>query len=153
MLSGCGGGRAGDRVVAGTGYTFRAPSDWHLVRSAREVSVSAGSDRADLVGVSRFALRRAYRPALWAKAVRELDGASAAIARQQHGSVTGAETVTISGQKARRYRVAYVVGAKKLVEELVFVLRGKTEYLLLCRYEQGSSHRVCDMLRASFRLA
>jgi len=140
-------------VVAGTGYAFQAPSDWHLARSARAVRVSEGNDGAAFIGVSRFALRRAFKPALWAKAVHELDGASAAIARQQHGSVTGAENVTISGQKGRRYRVAYVVDGKKLVEELAFVLRGKTEYVLLCRYEQGSSHQVCDRLRSSFRLA
>jgi hypothetical protein len=139
-------------VVAGAGYSFRAPSNWPVVRSAREVRVSEGRDGAALVGVSRLALRSAFRPTLWAKAVHELDGASAAIARQQHGSVRGAENVTISGQKARRYRVAYVVGGKKLVEELVFVLRGKTEYLLLCRYEQGASHEACDRLRASFTL-
>jgi hypothetical protein len=73
MLAGCGGNQAGERVVAGAGYTFRAPSNWHLVRSAREVRVSEGSDGAALVGVSRFALRSAYRPALRAKADEACD--------------------------------------------------------------------------------
>jgi hypothetical protein len=84
--------------------------------------------------------------------VRELDAASAAIARRQDGSVEGAKDVTIAGTKGRRYTVAYAVGGKKLVEELAFVLRGKTEYLLLCRFEQGASRDACQLLATSFRL-
>jgi hypothetical protein len=85
--------------------------------------------------------------------MRELDAASAAIARRQHGSVTDAKNVTIGGAKGRRYTVAYAVRGKKLVEELAFVLRGKTEYLLLCRYEQGASRDACHLLESSFRLS
>ena len=42
---------------------------------------------------------------------------------------------------------------KQLVERIAFVLRGKTEYLLLCRYERGGSTDACDGLLTSFRLA
>jgi hypothetical protein len=152
VLVGCGAEAPGERVVTGTGYRFRAPAGWEVVRTAREVRAAEGENSAALVGVSRFHLRRAYRQALWSKVVRELDSVSGALARQQHGSVTDAKDVRISGTRARRYRVAYVVGGKKLVEELVFLLRGKTEYLLLCRYAQGASHDACDTLTSSFKL-
>lgn len=83
----------------------------------------------------------------------ELDRAAGAVARQQHGQVGGAATVTISGGRARRYDVAYARGGRKLVERIAFVLRGKTEYLLLCRYESGGATGACDRLLTSFRLA
>lgn len=151
-LAGCGGDGSAPRVVAGTGYRFHAPADWRLVRTAREVRASEGNDSAALVGVSRLPLLNAYRPALWTKVVRELDGASDAIARQQHGSVTNAKDVRISGERARRYTVTYELGGQKLAEELVFLLRGKVEYVLLCRYEQGAQHEACDALKSSFTL-
>lgn len=66
--------------------------------------------------------------------------------------MTDAKDVEISGERGRRYTVAYDVGGKKLVEELAFLLRGKTEYLLLCRYARGSSHDACDKLVSSFAL-
>src|SRR5204863_6626257 len=62
-LAACG-AESGPQVVTGTGYSFQAPGDWHIARSAREVRVSEGGDSAALVGVSRFALLRAFRPAL-----------------------------------------------------------------------------------------
>ena len=62
-------------------------------------------------------------------------------------------TVTIAGQKARRYDVAYTAEGKQLVERIAFVLRGKTEFLLLCRYVRGGSTDGCDGLLTSFRLA
>jgi hypothetical protein len=151
VLAACG-DHAGQRVVTGTGYSFHVADDWHVVRSAREVRASEGGDGAALVGVSRFPLLHAFRPALWTKVVRELDGASKAIARQQHGAVTNSKDVSVSGEHARRYTVAYDLGGKKLVEQLVFVLRGKTEYLLLCRHERGASQDACKMLESSFKL-
>ena len=61
-------------------------------------------------------------------------------------------TVTVAGLRARRYEVAYARDGKQLVERTAFVLRGKTEYLLLCRYERGGDTRACDGLLATFRL-
>jgi hypothetical protein len=141
------------RVVSGTGFTFEAPTGWETVRTARQVQAAQGHDSVALVGVSRFALLHVFRPALWSKVVHELDGAADAIARQQHGSVTDASDTTLSGVRARRYKVAYDLRGSKLVEELAFVLRGKTEYLLLCRYEQAGSTRACDSLMKSFTLS
>jgi len=104
------------------------------------------------VSVERFPLLRAYRPQLWAKVRPELDAAAAAIAKQQSGTVGNSGTGTIAGERARRYDVAYEHDGKQLVERIAFVLRGKTEYLLLCRYERGGETRACDRLLATFRL-
>jgi hypothetical protein len=153
-VAACGGGDAHgpQRVVSGTGFTFQAPMRWEIVRSARQVQAAEGHHSVALVGVSRFPLLHVFRQNLWRKVVRELDGAADAIARQQHGSVTDARDVTLSSERGRRYKVAYNLRGQKLIEELAFVLRGKTEYLLLCRYEQGKSHDACDTLMSSFKL-
>ena len=59
----------------------------------------------------------------------------------------------MGGQAARRYDVLYERDGKKLTERITFVLREKTEYLLLCRYERGASTDACERLLGSFRLA
>jgi hypothetical protein len=137
-------------TVRGTGFTFAAPADWGVSRKGREVQAAQGTG---LVSVARFPLQRRFRPELWSKVVPELDRAAAAVARQQQGTVANPRTVTVGGQKARRYDVAYTSGGKELVERIAFVLRGKTEYLLLCRYERGGSTDACDGLLTSFKLA
>jgi hypothetical protein len=151
VLSGCGGGGAQKgHIVGGTGFTFVAPADWGVSKKDAEVQAAKGTQ---LVSVTRFSLLRRFNPALWEKVVPELDRAAAAVARQQQGTVSDPRTVTIAGQKARRYDVAFARDGKQLVERIAFVLRGKTEYLLLCRYERGGSTEACDDLLTSFRLA
>jgi hypothetical protein len=150
MFAGCGGsGSTTTQVVRGAHYRFSAPSDWTLVRSRREVSLSQG---LALVSVTRFPLLRAYRPKLWDQVVPELDRAAKELAQQQNGQVGESGTVTVAGLRARRYDIDYERDGKALVERLAFVLRGKTEYLLLCRYERGGDTRACDRLLATFRL-
>jgi hypothetical protein len=139
-----------ERLVRGTGYTFSAPADWALARDGREVRVSKG---VSVVSVTRFPLLRSYRSELWPEVLLELDRAADAVARQQNATVTDRETVTISGRNARHYELAYEHEGKQLVERLGFVLRGKTEYLLLCRYERGGDDGVCERLLATFTLA
>lgn len=149
-LAGCGGGGPPAlKVVQGDGYRFSAPADWSVVRSGREVQVSEG---LKLVSVTRYPLLRKYRPELWARVVPELNGAAAQLARQQNGKVGATQTVTIAGRRARRYDIDYERDGKQLVERLVFVLRGKTEYLLLCRYDRGGDTDACDRLLATFTL-
>lgn len=106
-----------------------------------------------MISVTSFPLQRRFRPELWNKVVPELDRAAAAVSAQQQGTVANPQTITVAGQKARRYDVAYTSDGKELVERIAFVLRGKTEYLLLCRYERGGSTDACDGLLTSFRLA
>jgi hypothetical protein len=121
-----------------------------VTRKGAEVQAAQGTS---LVSVTLFPLLRRFRPELWAKVVPELDRAAAAVARQQSGEVSDSRTVTIVGQKARRYDVAYASEGKQLVERIAFVLRGKSEYLLLCRYERGGDTEACDGLLTSFKLA
>jgi hypothetical protein len=103
--------------------------------------------------VTRFPLQRRFQPKLWTKVVPELDRAAAAVASQQQGTVIDSQSITVAGQKGRRYDVAYSNAGDDLVERIAFVLRGKTEYLLLCRYERGGSTDACDGLLTSFKLA
>jgi hypothetical protein len=137
------------KVVRGTGYRFDAPAEWAVARGGQGIQASEG---LQLVSVTRYPLVRRYRPALWARVLPELDRAAAQLAKQQNGTVGESQTVTIGGQRARRYDIDYERDGKKLVERLAFVLRGKTEYLLLCRYERGGDTAACDRLLETFTL-
>jgi hypothetical protein len=151
VVSGCGGAAAQKgHTVRGTGFTFVASGDWEISRKGAEVQAAQGTQ---LISVTRFSLLRRFKPALWDKVVPELDRAAAGVAKQQQGTVTDPRTITVAGQMARSYDVAYTREGKQLVERIAFVLRGKTEYLLLCRYERGGSTEACDGLLTSFRLA
>jgi hypothetical protein len=151
VATGCGGGAVQQGyTVQGAGFTFVAPADWAVSRKDDEVQAAQGTR---LISVTRFALLRRFRPALWDKVVPELDRAAAGVARQQQGTVSNPRNVTIAGQQARAYDIAYTREGRLLVERIAFVLRGKTEYLLLCRYERGGDTEACDRLLTSFRLA
>lgn len=151
LLAGCGdgGGVTKERLIRGPGYTFSVPADWQASRNAREVRLANG---LDVVSVTRFQLARAFRPELWPQVVKELDRAADAVATRQRGEIAETQTVTIAGVRARRYDIRYERDGKELVERIAFVLRGKTEYLLLCRYEAGGDTPACDRLLATFRL-
>ena len=151
LLAGCGGekGAPAEKVVRGAGYRFSAPASWAVARAGRELRVSEG---IRLVSVTRFPLVRAFRPSLWQSVVPELDRTAAALAKQQNGKVAHARTLTVDGREARSYDVDYERDGKKLVERITFVLRAKTEYLLLCRYERGGDTRACERLLATFKL-
>jgi hypothetical protein len=90
---------------------------------------------------------------LWSQVVPELDQAADEVAAQQNGTVTERRTMKIAGREARHYAVEYEHDGEELTEELGFVLRGKTEYLLLCRYERGGDRNACERLLATFRLS
>jgi plasmid stabilization system protein ParE len=151
LLAGCGGGGGGtkERVIQGLGYTFAAPAEWKASRTARETRLASG---LNVVSVTRFELARAFRPELWPQVVKELDRAAEAVAARQRGEVVDPQTSTIAGLRARRYDISYERDGKELVERIAFVLQGKTEYLLLCRYEAGGETRACDRLLATFKL-
>jgi hypothetical protein len=151
VLAGCGGGGGAPavQVLHGTGYRFSAPADWAVVRSGRALQASKG---LQLVSVTRYPLLRAYKSELWPSVVSELDRAAAQLAQQQNGEVRESRTVTLAGRRARRYDIDYARDGTALVERIAFVLRGKTEYLLLCRYERGGETDACDRLLATFRL-
>jgi hypothetical protein len=150
LAAGCGGGSStAEKIVRGSGYRFSAPTAWGVSRSPRELRVSQG---VMLLSVTRFPLLRAFRPPLWDHVVPELDRAAKGLAEQQAGEVAETRTVMISGRRARTYDIDYERDGKALVERIAFVLRGKTEYLLLCRYERGGDTDACDRLLATFTL-
>jgi hypothetical protein len=150
LAAGCGGGNSGTRIIGGTGYSFSAPADWSVVGGPRSLRAEHG---VQVVSVTRFPLLRAFRTELWSKAVPEMDRSAAGLAADQHGTVTARVTTTVAGQRARRYDIAYELGGKKLTERVGFVLRGRTEYELLCRFEQGKGSSACGLLFSSFRLS
>lgn len=155
LAAGCGGGSSQEvapKVVRGKGYAFQAPADWTIVRSGRQVQAAKGGKSLDLIAVSRFPLLKRFRPELWKEVEVELDRAATGIAAQQHGSISSSEATKLAGEQAKRYDVAYEARGKKLVERIAFVLRGKTEYLLLCRFEQDRDDAPCEQLFTSFRL-
>ncbi|MDX6512490.1 MAG: hypothetical protein QOE36_1994 [Gaiellaceae bacterium] len=153
-VSGCGGGGGSQKpaatvqTVAGGGYRFAAPVGWKLTRSGRTAAAASGSD---LVSVTTFPLAKRYRPAIWPAVVQQLDRVASQLALQLSGKLAANRTVTIGGQRARSYQIAYERNGSQLVERIAFVLRGKREYQLLCRYRNDPAP--CDRLVASFRLA
>ena len=134
--------------MRGAGYRFSAPAEWSVTRRPRVVQVSEG---VGLLSVTRYPLVRAFRPALWERVVPELDRAASDVAKQQQGSVASSRTITVSGRQARSYDIDYEHEGKQLVERITFVLRGKTEYYLLCRYEGGDTD-ACERLLVTFTL-
>jgi hypothetical protein len=71
------------------------------------------------------------------------------IARETGGTLTGMHTVTAGGVKSHRFDVK-VDGH---VDQYTFVLIGKREYQLLCRFQTSSSDAFCSDLLTSFRPA
>jgi hypothetical protein len=154
VLAGCGGGGhkatiSDVKTVTGTGYRFSAPSSWSVHRTGRDVKALSGP--VDLVGVTTFTLARAYRPSLWTKAVPALDRTAAALAAQNDGKLRERETVVVAGRRARRYEIDYRADGKALVERTAFVLEGRREYQLICRFEAGGDDGACRTLFSSFR--
>jgi hypothetical protein len=155
VLAGCGG--PGDKAsttdvqtVTGGGYRFSAPSSWSVQRSGREVMAMSGP--VDLAGVTTYTLARAYRPSLWTKAVPALDRTAAALAAENGGDLRVRETVVVAGRRARRYEIAYRADGVSMVERIAFVLAGRREHQLLCRFESGGDDGACGTLFSSFRL-
>jgi hypothetical protein len=155
VAAGCGGGgkQAAGQVVRGSGYHFEAPAGWTVVRSGREVQAAEGGKSLALVAVSRFPLIHRAKEELTPKVVKELDEVAGGVADQQNGRITSEQTLDVAGRQARRYDVAYSARGKALVERLTFVLRERTEYLLLCRFERDGDTGPCDRLVSSFTLA
>jgi hypothetical protein len=150
VLTGCGGGvSTAEKLVRGSGYRFFAPVDWSVSRSAHAVQAAEG---ITLVSVTRYPLVHAFRPALWEKVIPELDRVAAGVAQQQDGRVAASRATVVAGRPARSYDIEYSHEGKELVERLTFVLRGKIEYYLLCRYENGGDMGACERLLATFTL-
>jgi hypothetical protein len=144
IVAGCGGSGTDYRLVEGNGYSFEAPVGWTLVRTPRTLGMQHGD--VDLVQVTRLPLVRAYTPALFERVVPELDRVARELGQGQGAQVTG-RTIRVLGQPARQYDLSF----SGRVEQLTFVLRGKTNYQLLCRREDGADDAPCRRLVSSFR--
>ena len=136
------------RSVQGDGYRFDTPAGWAVTRAGTSVAATHGSEA---VSVTTFGLTKRYRPALWKEAVAELDGVAAKLAAELHGSVTSSGSLTVGGATARRYEIGFAKGGDSLVERITFVLRGRREYELLCRFKAGKDEPACTRLLESFR--
>ena len=150
LLGGCGGGtkkqEAAGRLVVGHGFSYEAPSDWTVTVTVR--AAVAKRDEVTLVSVTVLPLVRAYRAALFPRVVRELDGVAATLAGRLRGAITARRTVIVGG-RVRQYEIAH----GELVDRLTFVLRGKREFQLTCRWHKlDGKPAACGRLEASFRI-
>jgi hypothetical protein len=161
-LAGCGGGGRGAATsteqvegqrVAGPGFVFSAPSAWHVSRGAREVTVRPGGNGPTLASVTVLELRSAYKPSLFPKVSKELDGVTRALAAKLSGKVIARRTVVVSGGRARQYDLAYERQGTGLIDRITFVLRKRAEYYVLCRWpaDQGEPS-ACGLLQSTFRV-
>jgi hypothetical protein len=157
----CGGGGSSSsgppQTVPGPGFRFNAPGDWKVRRQGSEVSAAPKPTATELVSVSKFPLLKPYSPLLFAKVTKELDKDSGELAARLGGSVKTRSTTTVAGERVRQYLLTYPQDAKDPTKgtfggRLTYVLRGKTEYELFCRWdEKDSEPGYCARLTRSFR--
>lgn len=159
-LSACGGGsssgNAAPRTIPGNGFRFRAPGDWHVRRLGNEVAATPKPIAAELVSVTTFPLLRPYKPSLFPAVKKELDKSADQLASRLGGSVKASRTTTVAGQSVRQYLIVYPQNRQDPKEtysgRITFVLRGKTEYELLCRWASSDDEPdYCAQLQRSFR--
>jgi hypothetical protein len=150
ILSACG-GPAPSRAVSthrlgGPGFTFSAPESWRVAHTQRGVVARSGGY---LVSVTRFQLEKAYRPAQFDAATKELDRLASQLAAESGGTVTRRETVTVDGESVRAYRYS----GKHAQTRIGFVLRDRSEFQLLCRSPPGAGadrDGACALLFGTF---
>ncbi len=135
-------------TLQGDGYRFVAPGGWTVTRTGTSVAATHGSEA---ISVTTFRLTRPYRATLWKQAVTELDGVAAKLAAELHGTVATSRTVKVGAATARQYELAFTKDGERLVEQITFVLRGRREYELLCRFKAGKDEPACARLLVSFR--
>jgi hypothetical protein len=131
-------------VVRATGFSFEAPSGWHVKTGG---GTASATNDAQLVEVSTFPLLNRYDDALFVKVARELGARMRQVATKLNGKVTHARTVTVDGVRSHSYDVT----AGGDVLEYTFVLQGKREFQLLCRRSASGSTDACVQLLRTFR--
>jgi hypothetical protein len=150
ILSACGGSGAHKAqgtwtTLAGAGFRFQAPAGW---QGKAQAKVAQAAHDGELVQVSTFPLVKPYTDALFTKVDRELRARMQTVAQQTGGKVTGERTVTAADIRSHAYDLT--VGDH--IDEYTFVLRGKREYLLLCRRKANGDRSFCEQLVTSFAL-
>jgi hypothetical protein len=151
LSAGCGGDggnerQAAGRLITGGGFEFNAPSDWAAALTSRAAVVK--QDAVTLVSVTVLPLVKPYRPKLFPRVVGELDRVARELAGRLQGRVTERRTIVVAGGRVRQYQITH----GELVDRLTFVLRGKKEFLLTCRWrKQDGEPAACPQLVSSFR--
>ena len=147
-VGGCGGVAETDapQDVRGPTYSFLAPAGWQVTRTGRTL-LAADEDSA--VAVSTFRLARAYTPALWEEASAELDTVAEKLAAELGGAVTRRGTRILTGRRARFYELS---GTRDSTQRVVFLLRGRREYQILCRWrsDPDAGREACELALTSF---
>lgn len=121
------------------------PDGWQVTRTRNGVTVAHDGS---LVEVSTFPLARPYDSTLFSAVAKELNARMAVLAKESGGTVTAGRPVTVAGIRSHSYQVA----SDGMVDEYVFVLRGKREFQLLCRRRSSGSDDHCKLLATSFRV-
>ena len=154
LVAGCGGGgkkAPASATVAGPGFTFATPVGWRATVAASQASAVPPEGGETLVSVSVFRLVKPYRSELWPKVVPELDRVTAELAGRLRAKLDASRTVTVSAEQARQYDLSFSHGGKDVRERITFLLLGRQEYELLCRWAAGTSEpAACAGLLASF---
>lgn len=162
LLAGCGGGGGGGGTttapaeqgqrVTGEGFSFSAPDSWTTTRTSTTVTVRPSTDQPTLVSVTTLPLRSRYTPSLFAKVVQGLDRLTASLAEKLNGKVIARRTVVVAGIRSRQYDLAYQKNGAGLIDRITFVLRGKREYYVLCRWPADEGEpSACGTLQATFK--
>jgi hypothetical protein len=101
--------------------------------------------------VTRLSLRSKYVPSLFDEVTKELDRVTNALAAKLGGKVIARRSVVVGGIRSRQYDVAYEKNGTGLIDRITFVLRGKREYYVLCRWpaDEGEPD-ACGLLQSSF---
>ena len=134
------------QAVAGPGFRFTAPDGWKVTHTQNGVTAADGGS---LVEVSTFPLARPYSDTLFAAVEKELKARMDTLVQDGGGTLSPGKPVTVAGIRSHSYRIA----SDGMVDDYVFVLRGKREYQLLCRRKASDSDDHCRLLLTSFRTA
>jgi hypothetical protein len=159
-LAGCGGGDSAEpppptAAVNGPGFTFRAEQRREIARTPRAVSVlPADEGSPELESVTIFPLIKPFRPALWPQAAAELDGVADRLVSSLGGeAVAEPRTVRRGGLRGRLYEIRYEREGVELRQRLTLLLSRRTEYQLLCRWDDAAGEPPgCALLETTFRL-
>ena len=142
-----------EQRVTGRAFAFSAPAGWTVKRTVDLTSAAPSADATTIVSVAVLPLRRSYRPSLWPRVVPELDRVAEELAAELHGDLDAMRTVAVAGSRARQYEISFARRGDRLREQITFVLRGRREYQLLCRWSAaGDEPDACALLVSSFTL-
>jgi hypothetical protein len=153
VAAGCGGGASSSteaptgsgETVSGPGFSFQAPVDWTTKTLA--TSAEARQGPSTVVSVTVLPLLKPYRLALFPRVAKELDRVAATYAANVKGSVASRRTVEVAGRKARQYEITH----GDLVDRITFLLRGRRNFQLTCRWQSADGQpAACDQLTSTF---